>query len=182
MSIKNDMESLVRDEVARARQAAGAESPTCWCALCEMDIVALSLNLLPPLYCRAETYGHAAALIGPARIRDAVRAALTRVALAPRHLRGGWPAKAQDSALVNYTLEVGTSLLAGAGDQCQAGCACSECRIDTLAYALNRYPSRYGVERGGRRLLLGADLDFMRHELGVLLGQAARVVSAHPHH
>lgn len=182
MSIKNDMERLVRAEVARRAKAAGTGSTVCWCPLCETDIVALALNLLPPLYCRAETFGHAAVQVGASAVRDAVQTALTRVAISPKHLPGGWPATVKDAALVNYTYEVGATLVGAATDHFEAGCSCAACRFDTLAYALNRYPPRYGVARGGRRRLQANDLDFMRHELGVLLTQAARVVSSHPHH
>ena len=70
MSIKNEMEQLVREEVRRARQSGVQKKEACWCPLCETDVVALSLTLLPPLYCRAETYGHAASLIGPPPAHD----------------------------------------------------------------------------------------------------------------
>jgi len=62
-----------------------------------------------------------------------------------------------------------------------SGCGCEHCRADTLAYALNRYPAKYGVTVDGPAQLAPTYLDFMRHELGMLIGQAVRVVSAHPH-
>lgn len=182
MGIKNDAEQLVRDEVARAKNAAGGGPAGCWCALCEMDIVALSLNMLPPQYCRAENYGYAAGLIRANSIAKAVRSAINRVALLPKHLPDGWPATAKDAALVNYTFEVGAALIGSTLDRSGAACGCAHCRYDTLAYALNHYPAKYGVARGGRRRLQQDDLDFMRHELGVLLSKAARVILAHPHH
>jgi hypothetical protein len=67
-------------------------------------------------------------------------------------------------------------------ERTSASCNCEHCRADTLAYALNRYPAKYGVTVDGRRSLHPTYLDFMRHELGMLIGQAVRVVSAHPHH
>ena len=48
MDIKNEMEQLVREEVRRVREQAGAAESRCWCALCETDIVALALTMLPP--------------------------------------------------------------------------------------------------------------------------------------
>ena len=182
MGIRNEMEQLVRDEVARARSEGGPGYTGCWCPLCEMDIVALALTLLPPLYCRTATYGHAAGLIKAGTICDAVQSALKRVALWPKHRPGASPAGRAELGLINYTFEVGSQLVGEALDHSAAGCACDECRADTLAYALNRYPAKYGVARDGRRSLHPTYLDFMHYELGMLINQAARVVSAHPHH
>ena len=74
MGVKNEMEQLVRDEVARAKAEGGPGYAGCWCPLCEIDIVALALTLLPPLYCRTATYGHAAGLIRAGTITSSVRA------------------------------------------------------------------------------------------------------------
>jgi len=182
MSIRNEMEQLVREEVARAREVGGPGYSGCWCPLCETDIVALALTLLPPLYCRDENYGHAANLIKAGKIGDAVQSALKRVSLWPKHRSGTRASVREDVALVNYTYEVGTAMVGPALSQSATRCSCEICRSDALAYALNRYPAKYGVVRAGRRSLHPTYLDFMRYELGMLISQAARVVSAHPHH
>lgn len=182
MDIKNEMEQLVRDEVARAKAEGGPGYKGCWCQLCEIDIVALALTLLSPLYSRTGTYGHAAVLIRAGKISDAVQSALKRVDLWPKHRPGTMPAKRDEIALINYTFEVGSEMVGPALGRSAAGCICDECRSDTLAYALNRYPAKYGVSRGGQRSLQPAYLDFMRYELGMLIHQAARVVSSHPRH
>jgi hypothetical protein len=182
MSIKNEMEQLVREEVERAREQAGPASSGCWCTLCQTDIVALALTLLPPLYCREESFGTAAGYIKAGKIHDAVQAAIKRVALWPKH-RPGVPSLLQsDVSLVNFTFEVGTAMVGPALGRSPQGCSCEQCRADTLAYALNRYPSKYGVTHSGRRSLHPTYLDFMRYELGMLINQAARVVSTHPRH
>jgi hypothetical protein len=72
MSIKNEMEALVRDEVARVREAGSSGYTGCWCSLCETDVVALALTLLPPLYSRTETFGIAAGFIKAAGRRSPV--------------------------------------------------------------------------------------------------------------
>jgi len=182
MGVKNEMEQLVRDEVARAKAEGGAGYAGCWCPLCEIDIVALALTLLPPLYCRTATYGHAAGLIRAGTISDAVQSALKRVDLWPKHRPGTLPTSRDEVALINYTFEVGSQMVGPALGLSASGCDCDECRSDTLAYALNRYPAKYGVSRGGQRSLHPTYLDFMRYELGMLIHQAARVVSTHPHH
>ncbi|HEY5997678.1 MAG TPA: late competence development ComFB family protein [bacterium] len=179
LSIKNEMEQLVREEVERVRSAATEQR--CWCSLCETDIVALALTMLPPLYCRTETFGHAAGIIKAGKIREAVQAAIKRVSLRPKH-RVGAPSHRGTVSLVNYTFEVGTDMVGPALGRGASSCSCESCRSDTLAYALNRYPAKYGVTVDGRRSLHPTYLDFMRHELGMLIGQAARVVSSHPHH
>jgi hypothetical protein len=182
MSIKNEMEQLVREEVRRAKDLGSPKYSGCWCPLCETDIVALSLTLLPPLYCREETYGHASRFIKAGTISDAIKTALRRVGLRPKH-RPGVPRAIQgDVTLVNYTFEVGASMVGFELERTAAACGCESCRTDTLAYALNRYPAKYGIAQGGKRSLDPSYLEFMRHELGLLIGQAARVVTAHPHH
>jgi len=182
VGIKNEMEQLVRDEVARAKKEGSPDYAGCWCPLCEIDIVALALTLLPPLYCRTATYGHAAGLIRAGTISDAVQSALKRVGLCPKHRPGTLPTLRDEIALINYTFEVGSSMVGQALGLSATGCSCDECRSDTLAYALNRYPAKYGVIRDGRRSLQPTYLDFMRYELGLLINQAARVVSTRPHH
>ena len=182
MGIRNEMEQLVRDEVARIKLEGGPGYAGCWCPLCEIDIVALALTLLPPLYCRTATCGHAGGLIRAGTISDAVQSALKRVDLWPKHRPGTQSAGRNQLALINYTFEVGSTMVGSALGLSATGCSCDECRSDTLAYALNRYPAKYGVARDGRRSLHPTYLDFMRFELGMLINQAARVVSSHPHH
>ncbi len=182
MGIKNEMEQLVRDEVARAKKEGGPSDTGCWCPLCEIDIVALALTLLPPLYCRSTTYGHAYGLIKAGTITDAVQSALKRVGFRPKHRPGSSPTLLDEVALINYTFEIGAAMVDPALGLSASGCQCDECRSDTLAYALNRYPAKYGVTRDGRRSLDRTHLDFMRYELRMLIHQAARVVTSHPHH
>jgi hypothetical protein len=182
MSVKNEMEAVVRDEVARVRAAAAGSRSECWCQLCEADTVALALTLLPPLYCREETVGTAATLISAGKIRDAVKAALKRVGLAPKHPPGALPTLRRDVGLINYAYEVGSTMVASALSRTTRACTCEHCRTDALAYALNRYPAKYGVNLSGRRSLHPTYLDFMRYELGLLVNHAAGVVSKHPRH
>ena len=182
MDIKNEMELLVRDEVALAKTEGNRGYVGCWCPLCEIDIIALALTMLPPLYCRTTTCGHATTLIKASTIRDAVQAALKRVDLWPKHPPGTLPALGDRLSLINYTFEVGSSIVGSALGLSPAGCICDDCLSDTLAYALNRYPAKYGITRDGQRRLQPSYLEFMCHELGMLISQAAHVVSSHPHH
>lgn len=181
MDIKNEMETLVRAEVDRVRSTLGAVRH-CWCALCTTDVVALALTQLPPLYCRRDSYGYAAGYATAGKIHDAVQSALKRVALRPKHRPGTPRALAEEVGLVNYTFEVGSAIVGPVFGRENRACGCSLCRSDTLAYALNRYPAKYGVRQGTRRSLHPTYLEFMRHELGLILTQAARMVAEHPHH
>jgi hypothetical protein len=176
------MEHLVRDEVARVRREGGQGYAGCWCPLCETDIVALALTLLPPLYCRNGGQAHAGTLIRAGKISDAVQSALKRVGLWPKHRPGLGAVARGQVALVNYTYEVGSSMVGPALGQGSRRCSCESCRSDTLAYALNRYPAKYGVIHSGRRSLHPTYIEFMRYELGMLVTQAARVVADNPHH
>ena len=176
------MEQLVREEVTRVRDQGGPENRRCWCTLCETDVVALALTLLPPLYCRDDSFGTSAGLLKAGKIHDAVQAAVKRVSLWPKHRPGSPSAGRSEVSLVNFTFEVGTTMVGPALGRSPTGCSCEECRADTLAYALNRYPAKYGVTHAGRRSLHPTYIDFMRYELGMLINQAARVVSTHPRH
>ena len=150
MGIRNEMEQLVRDEVARAKAEGGPGYAGCWCPLCEIDIVALALTLLPPLYCRTATYGHAAGLIRAGTISDAVQSALKRVGLWPKHRPGTLPTAAGRDRARQLHLRGRLATMVGPALGLSAtGCTLRECRSDTLAYALNRYPAKYGVTRAG---------------------------------
>lgn len=176
------MEQLVREEVARVKDEGSAGYVRCWCRLCETDVVALALTLLPPLYCRTGASGHTLKLIRAGTISDAVQSALKRVAHLPKHRPGTWPASPDEVTLVNYTYEVVAPMVGPALGLSATRCTCENCRFDTLAYTLNRYPAKYGVILSGRRSLHPTYLDFMRYELGMLINHAARVVASHPHH
>jgi hypothetical protein len=182
MNIKNEMEALVRAAVRSFREKGPATPNACWCPLCEMDIVALALNLLPPFYCRQETFGYAAGIATAGKIREAVQSAIQRVGLRPKHRPGVPSARDGEVGLVNYTFEIGCEIVGPAVSKSRDACGCPQCRIDALAYALNRYPPKYGVTRGGRRSLHPTYLTFMRHELGMLITQASRVVTTNPNH
>ena len=182
MDVRNDMEELVRDEVRAVRDRA-AGSRACWCPLCETDVVALALTLLPPLYTRLDgSNAWSTSLATTSKIHDAVQAAAKRVTLRPKHPPGRSAERRGEVGLVNYTFEVGLQVIGSAMSASATPCACARCRDDTLAYALNRYPAKYGVSTGGRRSLHPTYLDFMRHELGMLVTQAARLIGARPRH
>jgi len=181
MDVYNEMEELVREALREIRE--GSEgSDLCWCRLCETDVVALALSFLPPFYSRPGGQAWSAGLATSAKIHDAVQAAAKRVALRPKHRTGLMGPVRGEVGLVNYTYEVGLQVVGPAVMAAQGGCSCPQCRADTLAYALNRYPPKYGVSAGGRRSLHPTYVDFMRHELGLLVAQAARVVGAKPNH
>jgi hypothetical protein len=180
MDVKNEMENLVREEIAAiGRSRAGRTG--CWCSLCETDMVALALTLLPPMYCRTATYGYASGIATRNKIHDAAQAAVTRVSLRPKH-RAGQPGGARHVSLVNYAWEIGAEMVSNALGNLRDGCRCEDCRSDALAYALNRYPAKYGVAESGRRKLNASYLEFMRHEIQMMITQAARIVAEHPHH
>lgn len=181
MQLSNRMEELVREEVARLRAAPPAGPNTCWCALCETDVVALALTLLPAWYCHGAGRSNVDALAHAGKIHDAVRVAAKRVGLRPKHPVGA-PGGRREVGLVNFTWEVGAAMLAPSFGRVPESCGCERCRADALAYALNRYPAKYGVALAGRRSLHPTYLEFMKRELGLLIGQAARVVAAQPQH
>lgn len=182
MTIKNDMEFLVRSEVKRRRDGSGGENDFCWCPLCEMDIIALALNQLPTRYCHEKNFGGAAAQGFGGTVRSAVAHAVRKVSQRPKH-RPGRPLLHGDGVrMENYAQTIGTSLVGTLLSPESSACACAQCRADALAFALNRYPPKYGVSHGGRESYQANNADFIRHEIGQALAQAVAVVRERPHH
>jgi competence protein ComFB len=184
VAIKNDMEFLVRAEVERRREPSGKarEQGACWCSLCEMDILALALNQLPPRYCHERNFGLATAQRYVADVRAAVSRAVQKVSRRPRHRPGKPLSRGEDVRMENFAQKIGSALVATALSPEVPGCACDQCQADALAIALNRYPPKYGVSYAGRESYQGHYADFIRHEVGQALTKAAAVVREHPHH
>jgi competence protein ComFB len=181
VDVKNDMEHLVRQEVKRRRAGRDAGG-CCWCPLCEADVVAFALNHLPPRYCRTGNFGYAASQGFGNRVADAVRLAIEKVGQRPKH-RPGAPDRFRTEALLeDFGLKIGAAIVDGSLAAANSGCACDGCRADALAFALNRYPPKYGVSTPGRTSYQANFEDFIRHELGQTLTKACRIVSAHPNH
>ena len=184
MTIKNDMEFLVRSEVERRRDRAGKarERDVCWCPLCEMDIFALALNQLPPRYCHERNFGCAASQGFGEDVRAAVGRAIEKVSRRPKHRPGKPLSDADDIRMENYAQKIGTSLVGAVLSPESSACACTQCQADTLAYALNRYQPKYGVSYGGRESYQANYEDFIRHDIGQALAQAMAVIRERPHH
>lgn len=181
MTIKNDMEFHVKAEVARRRGRPERGEEVCWCALCEMDILALALNQLSPRYCQERNFGLATANGLGSEVRNSVANAIRKVSRRPKH-RPGRPSHEDDVRMDNFAQKIGSALLGVVLSPESAKCACELCQDDALALALNRYPPKYGVSYGGRESYQANYADFIRHEIGLVLTQAAAVVRDHPHH
>jgi competence protein ComFB len=182
MAIKNDMEFHVRAEAQRRRERSEKEPDVCWCSLCEVDILALALNQLPPRYCHERNFGCTATLKLGDDVRHAVARAVQKVSRRPKHRPGRPLSSDDDIRMENYAQKIGSTLVGTVLSPESAACACAQCQADTLAYALNRYPPKYGVSYGGRESYQANYEDFIRHEIGQALAQAMAVVRERPHH
>jgi len=182
VDVKNDMEHLVRLEVGRRREDPEVDRTTCWCALCEADVIALALNNLPPRYCRGDNFGYAAAQGYVGRVREAVRLALEKVSRRPKHRPGAPDRFRAEARLEDFALKIGNVLVGSSFVGAEGACSCEGCRADALALALNRYPPKYGVSSPGRASYQANFEDFIRHELGNALVKAREIISAHPNH
>ena len=182
MAIKNDMEFLVRSEIRRRQELSGEEGDVCWCPLCEMDILALALNQLPPRYCHEKNFGSATSQGFGKDVRNAVARAIQKVSKRPKHRPGRPLSSNDDIRMENYAQKIGTSLVGAVLSPESSACACAQCQADTLAYALNRYQPKYGVSYGGRESYQANYEDFIRHDIGQALTQAMAVVRERPHH
>jgi competence protein ComFB len=182
MEIKNDMEHLVKAEVRLQRDRPAKGIDGCWCSLCEADVHALALNKLPPRYCHQRNFGFAAAQGHGDEVKEAVALAIEKVSRRPRHRPGRPLSRYEDIQVDNYAQKIGHGLVGSFLTRKPAACACDQCRADTLAYALNRYPPKYGVSYAGQASYQTHYEDFIRHEVGQALAAAMSVVQAHPHH
>ncbi len=182
MEVKNDIETAVKTEVSRMKKDPDRHAPSCWCALCEADVTALALNSLPPRYCTTRNYGIMTEKYIPGSVRGAVQGASLKVTRRPKHRPGISDARPAQVRLVNLTFEEGSSMVGPLLMRSSAPCSCPQCRSDTLAFALNRYPPKYGVEFGGKSNFPPSQKDFVRHELGLILTHAAKVVADRPNH
>lgn len=193
MQVRNGTETAVRQLLeSRSRPAPGgwlarltgqrqAKPACCACALCELDALALALNKLPPRYARADQPA-GGRRPDPEKLRQALDAALTKVARRPKHK----PSSPVDDdgalRLRNFALEEALVILESLAGRLGTVCLCEECRADTLAIALNRFPPKYGVELRGVVLLPPHQKEFLRHELEQLLEKAARFVTSRSPH
>ena len=182
MAIKNDMEFHVRSEAQRRRVRSKKENDGCWCPLCEMDILALALNQLPPRYCHERNFGCTASKELGENVRKVVGRAVQKVSQRPKHRPGRPMSHIDDIRMENYAQKIGNSLMETVLSPNAAACACDQCQADTLAYALNRYPPKYGVSYGGRESYQANYEDFIRHEIGQVIAQAVAVIRERPHH
>ena len=181
MKLSNSMEQPVRMHLSRLRAQSPAGDETCWCPLCRADMMALALTSLPPRYAtRAGNFEIEARTAET--IREEVVSALRQVGQRPKHEKGVALAAEAPVWVVNFPLEEGFRAVDMILRQHEGACDCWDCRCDMLAFALNRYPARYGVEHEGRTQLIEAHREQMREEITSFLEIAVKVVTTVPRH
>lgn len=182
IDVKNDMEHLVSREVGRRKGERVRGRERCWCPQCEADVIALTLNNLPPRYCRSANFGYAASEGYGSQVGKILDLALEKVSRRPKHRPGAPDRYRQEAQREDYALKIGCSLVETAFPVREGVCSCEGCRADALALALNRYRPKYGVSSPGRSSYQENFEDFIRHEVGQLLVAACQVVCANPSH
>jgi len=205
--IKNETETAVRAEVAKVRGngrrlrassrlslaiiAGGlnwltgvkaAERGLCECPHCSADIMALSLSNLPACYCLSLHYGVGRTRLAVVDVERQVRASLRRVRTRPRHSARESLPQGEEVRLVDFGMREGAPMVRPLMQRIQGACSCPRCMADTLAYGLNRFRPRYGVEVRGKLRVPPHELEFIRHELMTVLHDAAVAVAENPRH
>jgi hypothetical protein len=178
--LTNSTELVIGDIVAGQRARISPREGRCRCAACEADITALTLSSLPPQYFTTVKAGDLLMGKEMERLEVAVESAAARVARNPKDGRPGTPPS--EVRLVNYTFEEGTAIVDDLVGEGALPCSCDECCSDILAYALNRFPAKYGVERDGRTALRQRDRENIQQDLAFFVRFAAGVVSRRPRH
>jgi len=205
VNIKNETETVVRAEVERlcgwGRQRPGtsrlafladgfhwltrskaAEMDVCRCPHCSADVLALALSNLPAGYCLSHHYAVGRRRVDGDEVKRQIQASLRRVGTRPRHVSGETLPGVSDVRLVDFGMREGVHMIRPLLQRMESACSCSRCRADALAYGLNRFRPRYGVEVRGRIRMPPHELDFIRHDLLTTLHEAARAVTENPRH
>ncbi len=182
MGLVNAMESTVKAHLKRLRSDSAFGDETCWCPLCRADMMALTLSALPPRYATRRPGLHDADTQLSADIRSQAAQAVRHVSRFPKHPQGAALAADAPVWVVNFPLEESFRAIDAMVRGQDGVCDCWNCRCDMVAFALNRYPARYGVEHEGQTHLLDRDRAQMRAELEGFLDLALRVVATVPRH
>ena len=182
MKLSNWMEQAVRLHLNRIRAQSPAGDETCWCPLCRADMLALALTSLPPRYVTRRPSDIEIEAQTAKAIHDGVVSAHRQVERFPKHEKGAAVAAGEPVWVVNFPLEEGFRAVESILRRHDGACDCWNCRCDIVAFALNRYPARYGVEHEGRTHLFDEERERMRDELSSLLDLAVRVVLTVPRH
>ncbi|HWR97334.1 MAG TPA: late competence development ComFB family protein [Candidatus Methanoperedens sp.] len=182
MKLANAMEQAVRTHLNQLREGSAGADETCWCPLCRADMMALALSTLPPRYATRRAVAHQADPHQAATVGTLIGQAVRRVERFPKHAAGAAIAAGEPVWVVNFPLEESFRAVDAMIRSRDGVCDCWNCRCDMVAFALNRYPPRYGVEHRGVTHLLEKDRDQMRTELASFLDLSLRVVAAVPRH
>ena len=182
MKLANAMELAVRAHLNHLREESAGGDETCWCPLCRADMMALALSTLPPRYATRRPGAQPADPRHAATIGELVDQAVRQVGRFPKHGTGAALAAGEPVWVVNFPLEESFRVLDTMVRSRDDVCDCWNCRCDMVAFALNRYPPRYGVEHRGVTQLLDRDREQMRRELASFLDLSLRVVAAVPRH
>jgi hypothetical protein len=175
------MEEAVRAELDR-EMARADRTGICRCPLCEADALALALTSLPPQYCASRPHRKPSEERALDLVRLGVSEAIERVRRNPKHDSGRGEVAPPSPRIVNFNFEEGVAALSTVMDESSSPCTCEQCRADTLAIALNRYPSKYGIELDGIVVLPLEERESIRWELARMMNHAARVVAEEPRH
>lgn len=182
MKLTNAMEHAVRNHLNRLRDESAEGDERCWCSLCRSDMMAMTLSLITPRYAtRRQAPGDVDPTVSAA-ISEAVNQARHQVSTFPKHLGRGAETTTGPVWVVNFPLEEGFRAVDEILRRHDGACDCWHCRCDMVAFALNRYPARYGVEHGGQTHLLEKERLQIRAEVSSYLDLAVRVVTAVPRH
>lgn len=182
MKLTNGMEQAVKARLHNLREQLAGEEGICWCPLCRADMMALALSTLPPRY-----YTRRGADIETdpplaTALREEVDRAVRHVGRYPKHPQGAAVPAGDPVWVVNFPLEESFVAVESLFQERRPSCDCWKCRCDVVAFTLNRYPARYGVEHQGKTHLLDGDRVLMRQELSSFLGLAYQVVTTVPRH
>lgn len=181
-TIRNATQQLVLAEVEARKSSRLREESGCWCEGCTQDVIALALSSLPPHYCTRFNWEEALQREGALWVQETVSRSLERVTRHPKHGRLNADSTSRRFRLVNFSFEECESVISEVLLEEEDACTCPRCRDDVMAYALNRYPPKYGVARNGEVNFPGKEREMIRRELSAIVSAASEVVARKPRH
>ncbi len=182
MKIRNEIEAAVEEGVDLMVQGGQKRARACWCELCRADVTALALSTLPPRYVTTISHSTLNGGAGTGAVTSAILTSMRKVSRRPKHRHSFPESQSSRVKIINYIFQEGFSRLASYMRRPGLPCTCARCQDDTLAYALNRYPPKYGVLHAGSTKLPPYHVDHIRQELRLIIAHAGAVVGKSPRH
>ena len=109
MIIRNEIETAVRAEVNRQKGNGRRDFSSCWCSLCDADVTALAMTVLPPRYCTTSCHTPFSEKEKEGTVRNAVFSSMKKISRRPKHGSASPETNPAKVLLINYNYDEGVA-------------------------------------------------------------------------